>query len=45
MGAMPKNPEQKEGIESRRDAGEPEIKKEGIESWLDDREHKSKQRD
>ena len=34
---MPKNPKQKEGIESRSDAGEPVIKKEGIESRRDER--------
>ena len=29
---MPENPNQNKGIESKRDAGEPEIEKEGIES-------------
>ena len=36
---------QKEGIESRHDAGEPEIKKERIESGRNGRELESKQRD
>ena len=40
---MLKNPKQKEGIKSRRDAGEHEIKKEGIESRHDAREPESKQ--
>ena len=35
----------KEGLESRRDAGEHEIKKDGIESGHDAREPESKQRD
>ena len=39
LGAMLENPKQNEGIESRRDAGEPEIKKKGIESRRDAREH------
>ena len=45
LGAMPENPKQKEGIESRRDGRELEIKKEGIESWLNVREPESKGRD
>ena len=39
---MPKNPKQKEGIESRSDIGEPVIKKEGNESGRDAREPESK---
>ena len=45
MGAMPKNPNQKEWIESRRDTREPEIKKEGIEYGRNAREPESKGRD
>ena len=42
---MAENLNQKEGIESRRDAGEPERIKEGIESGRDAREPESKHRD
>ena len=43
--SIPENPDQNKGIESRRNAGEPKIKKEGIESRRDVREAKSNQRD
>ena len=42
---MPENSNQKEGIESRNDAGEPEIKNEGIESRSNTREPETKLRD
>ena len=45
LGAMPKNDKQKEGFESKRDVGEHEIKKEGIEFGRDPRKPESKQRD
>ena len=40
-----REPNPNEGMESRRDAGEPEIIKEGIESGPNAREPESKQRD
>ena len=43
--AMSGNPKQKEGIETRHDAGEPEIKKEGIELRSKAREPETKLRD
>ena len=42
---MIENTNQNKGIESGRDAGEPEIKKEGIESRSNARELETKQRD
>ena len=42
---MLENPDQNKGIESGHGAGEPKIKKEGIESRCDARESESKQRD
>ena len=44
LGAIPENRNQKAGIESRHDAGEPKIKKEGI-SRSNAREPKTKLRD
>ena len=45
LNAMAENPNPNEGMESRRDAGEPKIIKEGIESGRNAREPESKQRD
>ena len=42
---MLENPNQNKGIESGRDAGEPEIKKEGNQSGRNAIEPESKQRD
>ena len=44
-GTMSENPKQKEGVESRHDAGEPEMKREGIESGCDAGEADTKGRD
>ena len=45
MGTMSENPNQNEGIQSGRDAGEPGIKNEGIESKTNAREPERKLKD